>query len=94
MKTAFTIATSTTALLLCGGASAFSVDISRREAIQAAVASVATVVTTGFVALPANAIPSEETPRTITRMGGLLVGDIVNTHLVVQCRPLALFCST
>ena len=55
-------------------ASAFSVDLSRRRAIQAAAAGVASAVVPGIVSTkPANAEVSEETPRVVTRMGGLLV---------------------
>ena len=59
-------------VLICflAAASAFSVDINRRNAIQAAVAGVSSAVIPAI--LPANAEVSEETPRTITRMGGLL----------------------
>lgn len=57
--------------ILLGGASAFSVDLSRRQAIQAAMAGAATVIVPGV--FPANAVVDEETPRVVTRMGGLLV---------------------
>ena len=49
-------------------------NLSRRQALQSAFAGTAAVVTaTSGSVLPANAIPSEETPRIVTRMGGLLV---------------------
>lgn len=55
-------------------ASAFSVEKSRRQAIQAIGGGVATAIAPGVIAvLPANAVVSEETPRVVTRMGGLLV---------------------
>lgn len=55
-------------------ASGFSVETSRRQAIQAAIGGVATAVAPSLISvLPANAVVSEETPRTITRMGGFLV---------------------
>lgn len=57
---------------LCGSAAAFSVDVSRRQAIQAAFTGAATLAAPGLV-FPANAAVSEETPRVVTRMGGLLV---------------------
>mmetsp|Transcript_99929 Transcript_99929/g.279918 ORF Transcript_99929/g.279918 Transcript_99929/m.279918 type:complete len:219 (+) Transcript_99929:68-724(+) len=60
------------AWMLIGSASAFSVDLSRREAIQAAIAGAAAVGPALISVFPANAMPSEETPRVVTRMGGLL----------------------
>ena len=63
-------------LLGGGGVSAFSVDVSRREAIQAAFAGAAAIAPSLVSVLPANAMPDEETPRVITRMGGLLVGGL------------------
>lgn len=63
--------TPTVLVLMLGSAAAFSVDLSRREAIQAAIAGVAAAPSL-FSVLPANAVPSEETPRVTTRMGGLL----------------------
>lgn len=57
---------------LSASASAFSVD--RRQAIQAVVGGMATVVAPSVISvLPANAVVDEETPRIVTRMGGLLV---------------------
>ena len=65
------------ATILCSvlsGAAGFSVETSRREAIQAAMGGIATAVAPSLIAvLPANAVVDEETPRVITRMGGLLV---------------------
>ena len=65
------------ATILCSvlsGAAGFSVETSRREAIQAAMGGIATAVAPSLIAvLPANAVVDEETPRIITRMGGLLV---------------------
>ncbi|KAL3932752.1 MAG: hypothetical protein SGBAC_010705 [Bacillariaceae sp.] len=58
---------------LSASASAFSVEQSRRQAIQSVVAGVATAVAPSiFSVLPANAVVDEETPRVVTRMGGLL----------------------
>ena len=67
MKSLFPLA------IFLGGASGFSVDLSRREAIQAAIAGAATVIIPGVSVFPANAVVDEETPRVVTRMGGLLV---------------------
>jgi photosystem II oxygen-evolving enhancer protein 2 len=53
--------------------SGFSVDISRRQAIQAVAGGLATVVAPSLVSiLPANAVVDEETPRVTSRMGGNL----------------------
>lgn len=65
------------AWMLNGSASAFSVDLSRREAIQAAIAGAAAVGPALISVFPANAMPSEETPRVVTRMGGLLVRNMM-----------------
>ena len=76
MKTFITLATTTAFLTSPQGAAAWSSvnPLSRRDAIQAAFASTAAAtVAAGVAVLPANAMPTEETPRTITRMGGLLV---------------------
>ena len=56
---------------LAASASGFSMEVSRRNAIQAVVGGAATAVLPTI--LPANAVVDEETPRVITRMGGLLV---------------------
>ena len=57
--------------------SGFSVD-SRREMLQKAiVGGVAVAAPAAFQVLPANAVVDEETPRVVTRMGGLLV-SLVN----------------
>lgn len=54
------------------GAHAFSpTEISRRESIQALVGGIATTASV-LPLLPANAVVDEETPRIVTRMGGLL----------------------
>jgi hypothetical protein len=54
--------------------SGFSVDISRRQAIQAVAGGLATAVAPSLVSiLPANAVVDEETPRVTSRMGGNLV---------------------
>lgn len=59
---------------LSASASAFSVEQSRRQAIQAVVGGMATAIAPSVISvLPANAVVSEETPRVVTRMGGLLV---------------------
>lgn len=60
--------------LAMSGSVAFSVDhLSRRQAIQAAIVG---AVGPGLVSVfPANAVVEEETPRVVTRMGGLLVGS-------------------
>ncbi|CAJ1931103.1 unnamed protein product [Cylindrotheca closterium] len=58
---------------LSASASAFSVEQSRRQAIQAVVGGMASVIAPSVISvLPANAVVSEETPRVVTRMGGLL----------------------
>ena len=58
---------------LLSGVGAFSPELSRRESLQAAVAGVATVAAPSIASLlPAYAVIDEETPRTLTRMGGLL----------------------
>jgi hypothetical protein len=95
MKAFFTVATSTAFTVAValqtikgGGVSAFSVDqpnVSRREAFQAA-AAFTTAAAIGI--LPVNAMPTEETPRTITRMGGLLVS--IFTTLWTQKRSSSL----
>jgi hypothetical protein len=55
----------------------FSVgDVSRREMLQKAViGGVAVAAPAAFQVLPANAVVDEETPRVVTRMGGLLVSS-------------------
>lgn len=58
--------------ILLSGASGFSVDLSRRQALQAAIAGASTVIIPGVSIFPANAVVDEETPRLVTRMGGLL----------------------
>lgn len=66
---------STIALMcsLLSGVGAFSPELSRRESLQAAVAGVVTVAAPSIASLlPAYAVIDEETPRTLTRMGGLL----------------------
>ena len=75
MKTFITLATTAALLAHPQGAAAWSSvnPLSRRDAIQATFAAGAATVVAGVSVLPANAMPSEETPRTITRMGGLLV---------------------
>jgi hypothetical protein len=61
-------------LALTSGISGFSVEVSRRHAIQAAIGGVMTVAAPSLVSVfPANAVPDEETPRIVTRQGGLLV---------------------
>jgi hypothetical protein len=65
--------------------SGFSLEVSRREAFKAAltgVAGIATVAAPSFLStMPAFAVVSEETPRIVTRMGGLLVSRIIlNEH--------------
>lgn len=63
----------TALLALTSGISGFSVEVSRRQAIQAAIGGVMTVAAPSLVSVfPANAIPDEETPRISTRQGGLL----------------------
>lgn len=60
--------------ILCAPAAGFSVETSRRQAIQAAMGGIATAVAPSLISvLPANAVIDEETPRIVTRMGGLLV---------------------
>mmetsp|Transcript_1162 Transcript_1162/g.2667 ORF Transcript_1162/g.2667 Transcript_1162/m.2667 type:complete len:217 (-) Transcript_1162:2870-3520(-) len=55
------------------GVSAFSPEVSRRQSLQALVGGVAaSVAPVLFPLLPANAVVDEETPRIVTRMGGLL----------------------
>ena len=67
------------ALLALGNTvNGFSVDLSRRQAIQAAVAGVATAVVPAV--LPSNAVVDEETPRIVTRMGGLLVSCLLDAQ--------------
>jgi hypothetical protein len=68
----YTVATAL--LALTSGISGFSVEVSRRQAIQAAIGGVITVAAPSLVSVfPANAVPDEETPRIVTRQGGLLV---------------------
>ncbi|KAG7350486.1 photosystem II oxygen evolving complex protein PsbP [Nitzschia inconspicua] len=55
------------------GVSAFSGEVSRRQSLQAFVGGVATAVVPSIIPVfPANAVVEEETPRVVTRMGGLL----------------------
>jgi hypothetical protein len=67
--------------------SGFSVD--RRQAIvQAAAGGFATAVAPGLVnILPANAVVDEETPRVVTRMGGLLVRSGSELFFVLNRKP-------
>jgi hypothetical protein len=68
----YTVATALLALTC--GISGFSVQVSRRQAMQAAIGGVMTVAAPSLVSVfPANAVPDEETPRIVTRQGGLLV---------------------
>ena len=61
-------------LAAVGNVSAFSSkELNRRESLQALVGGVATAVIPAVVPQIANALPSDETPRVVTRMGGLLV---------------------
>jgi hypothetical protein len=67
-------------LSIFSGASGFSMETSRRQAIQAAMGGIATAVAPSLISiLPANAVVDEETPRSVTRMGGLLVCPVVET---------------
>jgi hypothetical protein len=53
---------------------AFSGEFSRRQSLKAVVGGVATAVAPKIIPLlPVNAVVDEETPRVVTRMGGLLV---------------------
>jgi hypothetical protein len=53
---------------------AFSEGVSRRQSLQAIIGGVATAVTPAIIpVLPSSALVDEETPRIVTRMGGLLV---------------------
>lgn len=62
------------AVLDLDGVSAFSAEFSRRQSLQAVIGGVATAVAPSIIpVLPANAVVDEETPRVVTRMGGLLV---------------------
>lgn len=55
------------------GVHGFSPEVSRRQTFQALVGGVATAVVPSVLPLlPANAVVDEETPRIVTRMGGLL----------------------
>lgn len=56
--------------------SALSNGLSRRQSLEALVGGVATTVLAPSVipVLSANAVVTDETPRVVTRMGGLLVG--------------------
>jgi hypothetical protein len=54
--------------------SGFSGQLSRRQSLQAVVGGIATAALPSVVPLlPASAVVDEETPRVVTRMGGLLV---------------------
>ena len=67
------------AILVGENVSAFSSELNRRQSLQAlvgGVASAAVVAPTVVVPEIANALPSDETPRVVTRMGGLLVCDV------------------
>lgn len=58
---------------LLSGVGAFSPELSRRQSFEAVVGGMATAVVPSLVSLlPANAVVDEETPRVVTRMGGLL----------------------
>lgn len=50
---------------------AFSVELSRRESL-ALVGGMSTIASNTFTVFPVNALVDEETPRVVTRMGGLL----------------------
>jgi hypothetical protein len=77
MTKAFLPAFCLLASLLVLQGQAFSSDISRRQALTKAIGTVAGgVVTTLTLPGLANAEISEETPRVVTRMGGLLVSNI------------------
>jgi cytochrome c biogenesis protein CcdA len=71
------------AVMLCVAVavSGFSLEVSRREAFKAALTGVAGIATVAAPSLlstmPAFAVVSEETPRIVTRMGGLLVSRII-----------------
>jgi hypothetical protein len=66
--------------------SGFSVDISRRQALQAAAAGLATAVAPSLASiLPAYAVVDEETPRVTTRMGGLLVRALYVGSIFILC---------
>lgn len=71
---ALTCVLSLVARLLISRVSAFSgVEMSRRQNMQALVGGVVTAVVPVIVpVLPAGAVIDEETPRVVTRMGGLL----------------------
>jgi hypothetical protein len=63
------------AVLDLDSVTAFSGELSRRQSIQAVIGGIATAVTSNVIPVfPANAVVDEETPRIVTRMGGLLVG--------------------
>ena len=75
---------------IISGVSGFSVETSRRQAIQAAVGGIATAVAPSLISvLPANAVVDEETPRIVTRMGGLLVCLLqkIQTVVIFQIFP-------
>ena len=65
-------------LAVLSGASAFSVDLSRREIFQAAMAGAVVAPMALIPVDPARAAVEEETPRVVTRMGGLLVGHKID----------------
>jgi hypothetical protein len=87
------IAAAVFAVLEMDGASAFSGEFSRRESLQALVGGVATAVMPSVIpVLPANAVVDEETPRVVTRMGGLLVRTKKRgMHLARRCVPIMRF---
>mmetsp|Transcript_12532 Transcript_12532/g.23415 ORF Transcript_12532/g.23415 Transcript_12532/m.23415 type:complete len:222 (+) Transcript_12532:186-851(+) len=72
-QTAITVLAAVCAVLDIGGVAGFSGELSRRQSLQAFFGGVATAVAPSVIpVLPANAVVDEETPRVVTRMGGLL----------------------
>jgi hypothetical protein len=66
-----------------GSVSGFSGQLSRRQSLHAVVGGIATAALPSVVPLlPANAVVSEETPRVVTRMGGLLVGILFSCYFL------------
>ena len=73
-KATITFLAAAICLAAVGNVAAFSSnELNRRESLQALVGGVATAVIPAVVPQIANALPSDETPRVVTRMGGLLV---------------------